>query len=167
LDQVSRASQRAENTIQVTQNCSNSGLELSKSVLNSGFKLDDKLRSIRNAIQEALKVVLKKALISDGLVRGLRECAKALDRKEAHLCILAKDCDDKAYRKLITALCKNYNVSLLEIPTREELGDWSGLFKLDEEDNHRRKVKTSCVVIRNYGETSPELDLLLSHLGKK
>jgi small subunit ribosomal protein S12e len=55
----------------------------------------------------------------------------------------------------------------LKVPTREELGDWSGLFKLDEEDNHRRKVKTSCVVIRNYGETSAELDTLLSHLGKK
>ena len=68
MDQVSRASQlnlsfyanfgfclyRAENTIQVTQNCSNSGLELSKSVLNSGFKLADKLGSIRSAIQEAL-----------------------------------------------------------------------------------------------------------------
>ena len=68
FDQVSRASQlnlafdanfgfclyRAENTIQVTQNCSNSGLELSKSVLNSALKLADKLRSIRSAIQEAL-----------------------------------------------------------------------------------------------------------------
>jgi len=68
LDQVSRASQlnlafdanfglglyRAENTIQVTQKCSNSGLELSKSVFNRGFKLADKLSSIRSAIQKAL-----------------------------------------------------------------------------------------------------------------
>jgi small subunit ribosomal protein S12e len=58
-------------------------------------------------------------------------------------------------------------VSHFQVPTREDLGDWSGLFKLDEEDNHRRKVKTSCVVIRNYGEHSAELDTLLAHLGKK
>ena len=43
-----------EDTIQVTQKCSNSGLELSKSVFNRGFKLADKLSSIRSAIQKAL-----------------------------------------------------------------------------------------------------------------
>jgi len=128
---------------------------------------DGEVAVSESTIQDALKVVVKKAMIHDGLVRGLRECAKALDRKDAQLCIMAADCNDKAYRKLIIALCKNHDVSLLEVPTREELGDLSGLFKLDEEDNHRRKVKTSCVVIRNYGETSDQLDTLLAHLGKK
>jgi len=125
---------------------------------------DGEVALSENNLMDSLKVVLKKALIHDGLVRGLRECAKALDRKEAHLCIMAGDCDDAAYKKLIHALCKTYNVSLLEVPTRVELGDWSGLFKLDDEDNHRFIVKTSCVVIRNYGETSPELDTLLTYL---
>ena len=68
FDQISRAIQLklwivrhfglcqylTENTIQVTQKCSNSGLELGKSVLNGGIKLGDKLGSIRNAIQEVL-----------------------------------------------------------------------------------------------------------------
>jgi small subunit ribosomal protein S12e len=76
---------------------------------------DGEVAVSENAIQDALKVVLKKAMIHDGLVRGLRECAKALDRKEAHLCIMASNCDDKAYKKLITALCKTYDVSLLEV----------------------------------------------------
>jgi len=116
---------------------------------------------------DALKVVLKKAVIHDGLVRGLRECAKALERKEGHLCIMASDCDNENYKKLVSALCRTYGVSLIEVSSRSELGDWSGLFKLDEEDNHRKIIKTSCVVIRNYGETSQELDILLNYLKHK
>lgn len=68
-----------------------------------------------NNLMDALKVVLKKAMIHDGLVRGLRECAKALDRKEAHLCIMATDCDNEPYKNLIHALCKTYNVNLVEV----------------------------------------------------
>merc|ERR1712167_98849 len=37
----------------------------------------------------ALKQVLKKALCADGLARGIRECAKMLDKRAVHLCVLA------------------------------------------------------------------------------
>ena len=37
-----------------------------------------------------------------GLVKGLNEVAKALDRKEALLCVLAEDCEDAKYKKLVT-----------------------------------------------------------------
>lgn len=41
-------------------------------------------------VEEALEVVLKTALQHDGLARGLRESAKALDKREAHLCVLVE-----------------------------------------------------------------------------
>lgn len=54
----------------------------------------------------ALKIVLRTSMFHDGLARGLHEAVKALDRREAHLCVLANSCDEPAYTKLITALCK-------------------------------------------------------------
>ncbi|KAI7411154.1 hypothetical protein KC336_g12152, partial [Hortaea werneckii] len=36
------------------------------------------------SVLDALKGVLKIALIHDGLARGLREASKALDRRQAH-----------------------------------------------------------------------------------
>lgn len=102
----------------------------------------------------------------DGVVRGLRECAKALDRKEAHLAILASDCDEPAYTRLITALCKQHNINLLKVPSRVELGEWAGLCKYDKEGQPRKPVKTSVVVIKNYGEATPELDFVLNYFKK-
>ena len=37
-----------------------------------------------------------------GLVKGLNEVCKCLDRKQAILCVLAEDCDDPKYKKLVT-----------------------------------------------------------------
>ena len=40
--------------------------------------------------EDALQEVIKTALVHDGLARGLREAAKALDKREAHLCVLVE-----------------------------------------------------------------------------
>merc|ERR1719495_888067 len=63
-------------------------------------------------INEAIQEVLKQALIADGLARGLREAAKALDKRQALLCILAENCDEPMYKKLVTALCMDAKQSL-------------------------------------------------------
>ena len=45
--------------------------------------------------------VLKNAMISDGVVRGLHGVAKALDAKKAQVCFLAENCSEPAYKKLV------------------------------------------------------------------
>merc|ERR1711971_547804 len=47
--------------------------------------------------ETALKRVLKNALCHDGLARGIRECARMLDKRRVHLCVLAKNCTEPAY----------------------------------------------------------------------
>ena len=44
-------------------------------------------------------------IMTVGLVKGLNEVCKALDRKEALLAVLAEDCEDAKYKKLITVSC--------------------------------------------------------------
>ena len=43
------------------------------------------------------KAVIKKALLHDGLARGLHETVKALDQRKGHLCIMASNCDQQQY----------------------------------------------------------------------
>jgi small subunit ribosomal protein S12e len=66
-------------------------------------------------INEALRRVLKAATWADGLIRGIRESAKALDKRQAHLCILATNCQEPMYIKLVEALCHEHNIPLLKV----------------------------------------------------
>ena len=81
------------------------------------------------SVLEALKGVLKLALIHDGLARGLREASKALDRRQAHMCVLNEGCEEEAYKKLVVALCAEHSIPLIKVPDGKMLGEWAGLCK--------------------------------------
>ena len=113
---------------------------------------------------QALVNCLQTSLIHDGLARGLRESVKALDRREAHLCILAESCDEAFYVKLITALCEEYQVKLIKVEDAKELGEWVGLGKVGADGVVRKVVGCSCVVIRAWGEESKARTVVLENL---
>lgn len=81
------------------------------------------------SVLDALKGVLKIALIHDGLARGLREASKALDRRQAHMCVLNEACEEEAYKKLVVALCGEHKIPLIKVPDGKQLGEWAGLCK--------------------------------------
>jgi len=114
-----------------------------------------------------LKEVLKKSLIHDGLARGLHECAKALDRRQAHLAVLAANCSEPAYVRLVEALCAEHSINLIKVPDSKQLGEWVGLCKLDKEAKPRKVVGCSCVVVKDYGEESEALNVLLEYFKKR
>ncbi|XP_054980325.1 40S ribosomal protein S12-like [Sorex araneus] len=99
-----------------------------------------------------LQEVLKTALIHGGLARGIREAAKALDKRQAQLCVLASNCDE--YVKLVEALCVEHQVNLIKFNDNKKLGEWVGLCKIDREGKPRKVVGCSCVVIKDYGKES-------------
>jgi small subunit ribosomal protein S12e len=78
-------------------------------------------------LMTALQLVMKKSSAHDGLVKGLREAAKAIEKHAAQLCVLAEDCDQPDYVKLVKALCAEHNVHLVTVPAAKTLGEWAGV----------------------------------------
>merc|ERR1712127_644979 len=115
-------------------------------------------------IQDAIKSVIKKSQANDGLVEGLNEVCKSLDRKEALLAVLAEDCSDPKYKKLITALCKSNNIPLIEVEARNDLGEWLGHCKYDIEGAPRKVKGTSSIAIKDYGEETEALSFVLNYI---
>eukprot|EP00048_Salpingoeca_helianthica_P014258 m.220849 g.220849 ORF g.220849 m.220849 type:complete len:137 (+) comp15664_c0_seq1:76-486(+) len=117
-------------------------------------------------VNGALQEVLKNALIHDGLARGLHEAAKALDKRQAHLCVLASNCDEPAYGRLVEALCAEHAIPLIKVEDKKKLGEMVGLCKLDKDGNARKVVACSCAVVKDYGVESDSVQILLDHLKK-
>ncbi|KAF8418207.1 putative 40S ribosomal protein S12 [Tirmania nivea] len=123
----------------------------------------DASKSGQMSVEDALKGVLKYALIHDGLARGVREASKALDRRQAHMCVLNESCEEESYKKLIEALCSEHEIPLIKIADGKKLGEWAGLCTLDREGNARKVVNCSCVVVKDWGEESQERSILLNY----
>eukprot|EP00826_Nyctotherus_ovalis_P001653 TRINITY_DN10280_c0_g2_i4.p1 TRINITY_DN10280_c0_g2~~TRINITY_DN10280_c0_g2_i4.p1 ORF type:complete len:176 (+),score=61.90 TRINITY_DN10280_c0_g2_i4:29-529(+) len=111
-------------------------------------------------LENSVPNVIKKASFHDGVRRGLHECCKAIDRGVAQMCFLAKNCDEPNYLSLVKALCAMRSVRLVMVPDNKELGAWAGLCKLDNKATPRKVVRTSVVVITDYGEKTPYLEWL-------
>merc|ERR1712150_123602 len=103
-------------------------------------------------VNSALKQVLRTSLYHDGLARGLHEAVKALDRTDAQLCVISDSIDVPAYKKLVTALCKEHKIASIAVPNSKTLGEWAGLCKYNSEGEPVKVVGCACVVIKQWGE---------------
>ena len=71
------------------------------------------------------------ALINDGLARGLHETTKSLDKRQALLCVLAENCDEKEYKKLVQALCQEHQIPLIKVSKLHCLYNERGILMVD------------------------------------
>ncbi|XP_043820935.1 40S ribosomal protein S12-like [Dromiciops gliroides] len=111
-------------------------------------------------VNTTLQEVLKTALIHDGLVGGIREATKALDKLQDHLCVLASNCDEPMYVKLVEALCAEHQINLIKADDNKKLGERVGLCKIDREGKPRKVIGCSCVVVKDYGKESQAKDVI-------
>ena len=118
-------------------------------------------------INTATQEVLKNAMIHDGLARGLHEAAKALDKRQALLCVLADNCSEPMYKKLVTALCQEHNIPLMKVDNNKKLGEWAGLCKIDKEGKARKVVGCSCVAVKDWGVETEATAVVLDYLKKQ
>merc|ERR1712131_17237 len=114
-------------------------------------------------VETAVQDVLKQGAIQDGLSRGLNEAVRALERKDALICLLAENCDEANYVRLVEALCRENQIPVLKIGDNKTLGEWAGLCKIDREGNARKVVGCSCVVVKAI-EDCPAWDFLQTQI---
>uniref|UniRef100_A0A452QH37 40S ribosomal protein S12 n=1 Tax=Ursus americanus TaxID=9643 RepID=A0A452QH37_URSAM len=100
-------------------------------------------------INTALQEVLKTTLIHNGLAHEIHKAAKALDKCQAHLCVLASNCDELTYVKLVEALFDD----------NKRLGEWGHLGG-SQRGKHHKVVGCSCVVVKDYGKESQAKDVI-------
>ncbi|KAG7568676.1 Ribosomal protein L7Ae/L30e/S12e/Gadd45, partial [Arabidopsis thaliana x Arabidopsis arenosa] len=115
-------------------------------------------------VSTALELTVRKSRAYGGVVRGLHESAKLIEKRVAQLCVLAEDCNQPDYVKLVKALCADHSIKLLTVPSAKTLGEWAGLCKIDSEGNARKVVGCSCLVIKDYGEETTALNIVKKHL---
>ncbi|KAL8056293.1 hypothetical protein ABFX02_04G110300 [Erythranthe guttata] len=115
-------------------------------------------------IMTALQLVIKKALAHGGLVKGLHAAAKSIEKHAAQLCVMAEDCNQPDYIKLVKALCAEHNVNLITVPSAKTLGEWAGMCKIDSEGKARKVVGASCIVVKDYGEESEGLHIVQEYV---
>ncbi|KAJ2095264.1 40S ribosomal protein S12 [Coemansia sp. RSA 376] len=118
-------------------------------------------------VEEALEIVLKKALVCDGLVRGAKESIKALDRKDVELCVLCETTEEAGIVGLVEALCNEHQIRLIKVSDSKKLGQMAGLCKIDRDGNPRKSVGASVVAIRKWGDETVARATLLEHFGSQ
>jgi len=90
-----------------------------------------------NKAYEAVEIAKKSGKIK----KGINEVTKVIERGDAKLVLVAKDVNPKEIIMHLPALCEEKNVLLIPVPSREELGNVTGL-----------SIPTSAVAIVKEGD---------------
>jgi len=118
-------------------------------------------------LDSAIQRVIKAASYRDNLAKGLHEVCKALDNaKKPAFCVLADNCDEPQYKKLVEALCKENDVPLIRVPDGKQIGEWIGLCKYDAMMNPRKVRKCSSCVLREFAIEDDAANLVREAIGK-
>lgn len=106
------------------------------------------------SVEQAARIVIKNAIVKDGVITGLHKVAAALAAKTAKFAFIAETCDEPAIKQLVKALAKEHSIPVVAVPDGVALGEWCGQCKLDADGTPRKVVRASCAVITDFGVES-------------
>merc|ERR1711988_600415 len=92
----------------------------------------------------ALRQVVTKAIVYDGISCGFNESVRAISRGSAQLCILVASCDDPSYCKVAEALCQKHRVNTILVEDAITLGQLCGSFKSKRMTDLSKIGRCSC-----------------------
>lgn len=77
--------------------------------------------------------VIQHAKQTRNLLMGLKETVRSVATGNSQLVFMATDVSEAQYKSLIEAICKENKTALIKVDSKELLGQWCGLTKVDEE----------------------------------
>jgi len=86
-----------------------------------------------NLEQEDIQSIVNQQVSMRQAVLGLRSVTKLIAQGLAELVILASDVNEAQYKALVEALARENKTALINVDSKEILGTWAGLSKIDEE----------------------------------
>jgi small subunit ribosomal protein S12e len=102
----------------------------------------------------ALKRIIQTCDNDSLLAKGLHEVCKAIENKDeklkAKFVILAKNCSDPNYVKIVKGLANRNKIPIIEIDEGETMGEFLGFCKYDKNKSVTKARKCSSVAIRDF-----------------
>lgn len=86
-----------------------------------------------NLEQEDIQNIVAHQVAHRQAILGLRSVTKLIAQGAAELVILASDVSEPQYKALIEAIARENKTALINVDSKEILGTWAGISKIDEE----------------------------------
>lgn len=94
------------------------------------------------------QTVIQQSLSTRHAWMGLKETVRSVAQGTSSLVFLASDVGEAQYKALVTAICKENKTPLINVDSKEILGQWCGLAKLDEEGEVVKARSTGCISLK-------------------
>jgi len=86
-------------------------------------------------------------------VCGFRQVTRQVAQGNAQCVILAEDTSEGELKKIVEAICKENKVPCINVSSKELLGQWAGLAKIDDEGEVVKARPCSSVCINRIPNT--------------
>lgn len=97
---------------------------------------------------EDFQSVIQNTISTRTACMGLKQVTRSVAQGQSAVVFLASDVGEKPYKDLIEAICRENKTALINVDSKEILGQWCGLAKVDEEGEVVKARSCGCVSIR-------------------